>query len=300
MEQVLARFPHLGDKIFQNLNSHTLIRCKEASRTCENFMKAEKSGYLHTIQMYTNFSTSLIKKTVDKFGGSIIVVSLLREIFGSNPPLPIGWDEAHTPEGQKYYMNHATKTTQWEDPRITMSYEMHENSQHDAKTTGTSPLPYGWLWQEIYGEIGKYDYVHPSTNIIRTFGPLVHRGPLIRTYDPPIPQPSLPQYVTKGVNFGKRKHKQRLLQLHRQKWIWAISEIDDLCYFTTITKLLSFFSLRLPKEEEVILDVRASLAIQGGGDLNNLEQQIGRYEAIRGWNSPTGEHTSIKSVCLFD
>ena len=286
MEQVLARFPHLGDKIFQNLNSHTLIRCKEASRTCENFMKAEKSGYLHTIQTYTNFSTSLIKKTVDKFGGSIIVVSLLREIFGSNRPLPIGWDEAHTPEGQKYYMNHTTKTTQWEDPRINMSYEMQENSQHDAKTTGTSPLPYGWSWHEIYSEIGKYYYVHLSTNIIRT-------------YDPPIPQPSLPQFVNKGVNLGKRKHKQQLLQLHRQKWIWAISEINDLCYFTTITKLLSFFGLGLPKEEEVILDVRASLAIQGGGELKNLEQQIGRYEAIRGWNSPTGEHTSIKSICLF-
>ena len=98
---------------------------------------------------------------------------------------------------------------------------------------------------------------------------------------------------------GKRKDKQRLLQLQRQKWIWAISEIDDLCYFTTITKLLSFFGLGLPKEEKVILDVRASLAIQGGGELKNLEQQIWRYEAIRGWNSPTGEHTSIKSICLF-
>ena len=286
MEQVLARFPHLGHRIFQNLNSHTLIRCKEASRTCENFMKAEKADYLHIIQWYTNFSTSLIKKTVEKFGGSIIVVSLLREIFGSNRPLPIGWDEGQNPEGQKYYMNHFTKSTQWEDPRISLSYEMHENSQHDAKIIGisTSPLPYGWAWN---GTLGKYCYVHLSTNIIRT-------------HDPPIPQPSLPQFVTKGVNLGKRKHKQRLLQLHRQKWIWAISEKDDLCYFTTITKLLSFFGLGLPKEEKVILDVRASLAIQGGGELSNLEQQIGRYEAIRGWNSPTGEHTSIKSICLFD
>ena len=176
--------------------------------------------------MYTNYSTSSIKKTVEKFGGSIIVVSLLREIFGSNRPLPIGWDEAHTPEGQKYYMNHITKTTQWEDPRITMRYEMHENSQHDAKTTGisTSPLPYGWSWNKIpnFGNLGKYCYMHLCTNIIRM-------------YDPPIPQSSLPQFVTKGVNLGKRKHKQRLLQLQRQKWIWAISENDDLCYFTCIT-----------------------------------------------------------------
>ena len=291
MEQVLTRFPHLGDKIFQNLNCHTLIRCKEVSRTCENFMKVERSCYLRIIQWYTNYSETLMKKVVKKFGSSIIVVSILREIFGSNRPLPIGWDEGQDAEGQKYYMNHFTKSTQWEDPRTSMRYEMHENSQHDAKTTGisTSPLPYGWSWNEIpdYNYLGKYCYMHLSTNSIRM-------------YDPPLLQPSIPQFVTKGVNSGKRKHKQRLLQLHRQKWIWAISEIDDLCYFTTITKLLSFFGLELPKEEEeVILDIKASLAIQGGGEHKNLEKQIWRYEAIRGWNSPTGEHTSIKSVCLF-
>ena len=33
-------------------------------------------------------------------------------------PLPPGWEETHTQEGQKYYMNHLTKSTQWEDPRI--------------------------------------------------------------------------------------------------------------------------------------------------------------------------------------
>jgi hypothetical protein len=283
MEQVLTRFPHLGDKIFQNLNSHTLIRCKEVSRTCENFMKVKRSGYLRIIQWYTNYSETLMEKIVKKFGGSIIVVSILREIFGSNRPLPIGWDEGQNPEGQKYYMNHITKSTQWEDPRITMRFEMHENSQHDAKITGisTSPLSYGWSWHEIPNTTGIYCYIHLSTN-------------RIRMYDPPIPQPSIPQFVTKGVNLGKRKHKQRLLQLQRQKWIWAISENNDLCYFTCITKLLSFFSLELPKEEKVILDVNSSLAMQGGGELGNLEGQISRYEAIRGWWG--GGHTSIKSL----
>ena len=283
MEQVLTRFPHLGDKIFQNLNCYTLIRCKEVSRTCENFMKVKRSCYLRIIQWYTNYSETLMEKIVKKFGGSIIVVSILREIFGSNRPLPIGWDEAHTPEGQKYYMNHISKSTQWEDPRITMRYEMHENSQHDAKTTGisTSPLSYGWSWHEIPNTTGIYCYIHLSTN-------------RVRMYDPPIPQPSIPQFVTKGVNLGKRKHKQRLLQLQRQKWIWAISENNDLCYFTCITKLLSFFGLELPKEEQVILDCNASLAMQGGGELGNLEGQISRYEAIRGWWG--GGHTSIKSL----
>ena len=32
-------------------------------------------------------------------------------------PLPAGWEKAQTPTGQIYFMNHSTKTTQWEDPR---------------------------------------------------------------------------------------------------------------------------------------------------------------------------------------
>lgn len=33
-------------------------------------------------------------------------------------PLPHGWESERTPDGQVYFLNHLTKTTQWEDPRI--------------------------------------------------------------------------------------------------------------------------------------------------------------------------------------
>ncbi|XP_045774915.1 WW domain-containing transcription regulator protein 1 isoform X7 [Maniola jurtina] len=36
-------------------------------------------------------------------------------------PLPAGWEQARTPEGQIYYLNHVTKTTTWEDPRKTLA-----------------------------------------------------------------------------------------------------------------------------------------------------------------------------------
>ena len=245
MEQVLARFPHLGDKIFQNLNSHTLIRCKEASRTCENFMKAEKSGYLHTIQTYTNFSTSLIKKTVDKFGGSIIVVSLLREIFGSNRPLAIGWDEAHTPEGQKYYMNHFTKSTQWEDPRSAVSLRMHQNSQHVVQITGILHQPPTLRLGIGYNPL-EYNILRPSE--FETF------------LNFPIPWSQLtnfPQHTNNQItsqrqrklilNNFTRKYNQRLLHLHQQKWLNAISKNFLKC---DERLLLSFFCLELHQKEE--------------------------------------------------
>lgn len=33
-------------------------------------------------------------------------------------PLPDGWEQAKTPEGEIYFINHQTRTTSWFDPRI--------------------------------------------------------------------------------------------------------------------------------------------------------------------------------------
>ena len=33
-------------------------------------------------------------------------------------PLPMGWEQGVTPEGDIYYINHIEKTTSWYDPRI--------------------------------------------------------------------------------------------------------------------------------------------------------------------------------------
>lgn len=33
-------------------------------------------------------------------------------------PLPDGWEQARTPEGEIYFINHQTRTTSWFDPRI--------------------------------------------------------------------------------------------------------------------------------------------------------------------------------------
>ena len=83
MEEVLARFPHLGENIFQKLNTESLINCKEVNRTFKNFMKVEKSSYLRAIEWYTNCSEPLMRKIVKKSGAAIIILSILREIFGN-------------------------------------------------------------------------------------------------------------------------------------------------------------------------------------------------------------------------
>jgi protein yorkie len=43
-------------------------------------------------------------------------------------PLPEGWEQAQTPEGEIYFINHQTRTTSWFDPRIRkLSRELSES-----------------------------------------------------------------------------------------------------------------------------------------------------------------------------
>lgn len=35
-------------------------------------------------------------------------------------PMPDGWEEARTATNEAYFINHATKTTSWQDPRLSI------------------------------------------------------------------------------------------------------------------------------------------------------------------------------------
>ncbi|XP_042561152.1 transcriptional coactivator YAP1 isoform X1 [Clupea harengus] len=57
-------------------------------------------------------------------------------------PLPEGWEQAITPEGEIYYINHKNKTTSWLDPRLDARYAM--NPQRLSQGTPVKqggPLP---------------------------------------------------------------------------------------------------------------------------------------------------------------
>ncbi|XP_075973883.1 transcriptional coactivator yki isoform X3 [Anticarsia gemmatalis] len=57
-------------------------------------------------------------------------------------PLPPGWEQARTPEGQIYYLNHITKTTTWDDPRKTLAAQSVANAvQHQSSETLLTQTP---------------------------------------------------------------------------------------------------------------------------------------------------------------
>uniref|UniRef100_A0A3F2Z1W5 WW domain-containing protein n=1 Tax=Anopheles quadriannulatus TaxID=34691 RepID=A0A3F2Z1W5_ANOQN len=67
-------------------------------------------------------------------------VSNLHANFGELPP---GWEQAKTQDGRIYYINHNTRTTTWEDPRITAMQESLFQQQSSVETlfnTGSQTL----------------------------------------------------------------------------------------------------------------------------------------------------------------
>ncbi|KAH8284679.1 hypothetical protein KR018_011548, partial [Drosophila ironensis] len=111
-------------------------------------------------------------QTVHKKQRSYDVVSpiQLQRLRGALPP---GWEQARTNDGQIYYLNHTTKTTQWEDPRIQFRQQQtilaEQIKQNDVlqttKQTTTSaiannlgPLPDGW--EQAVTETGDIYFIN--------------------------------------------------------------------------------------------------------------------------------------------
>ncbi|XP_072258448.1 E3 ubiquitin-protein ligase NEDD4 isoform X4 [Pyxicephalus adspersus] len=56
--------------------------------------------------------------------------------------LPKGWEMRHAPNGRPFFINHVTKTTTWEDPRLRIPVQLRPKPPIDLSDLG--PLPPGW------------------------------------------------------------------------------------------------------------------------------------------------------------
>lgn len=64
-------------------------------------------------------------------------------------PLPPGWEMAKTQDGQRYYLNHLTQITTWQDPRKGSSNALNSRTPPNSQSPNVSlqnlgPLPHGW------------------------------------------------------------------------------------------------------------------------------------------------------------
>ena len=87
---------------------------------------------------------------------------------GAGPVLPVGWEMAKTADGQVYYMNHVTKTTQWEDPTLTLEDKKKKEGLQHCRSSSfdrTNDLPSGWEQaRTAAGEVYFINHIKKTTS----------------------------------------------------------------------------------------------------------------------------------------
>lgn len=101
-------------------------------------------------------------------------------------PLPPGWEMAKAPNGQIYFMNHITKSTQWEDPRKAIQQQMLNqlNGTASPRSSAVSspvpngqggvdlgPLPQGW--EQSATPEGEMYFIHHLTKRTTWYDPRI-------------------------------------------------------------------------------------------------------------------------------
>uniref|UniRef100_A0A1B6G5W6 WW domain-containing protein n=1 Tax=Cuerna arida TaxID=1464854 RepID=A0A1B6G5W6_9HEMI len=154
-------------------------------------------------------------------------------------PLPAGWEQARTLEGQVYFLNHITRTTTWEDPRKTIAAQVANQQQRSAEllntphpatspqpqgkgsSPATSPAPLGPLpegWEQAATPEGEIYFINHQTRTTSWFDPRIpthlQRPPTSGALLPAALSSWLPQVQSSA---SQQKLRLQSLQLERER-----------------------------------------------------------------------------------
>ncbi|KAM3876779.1 E3 ubiquitin-protein ligase NEDD4-like [Diretmus argenteus] len=73
--------------------------------------------------------------------------------------MPAGWEVRSAPSGRPFFIDHNTKTTSWEDPRLKIPVQMRRRPSLDPADLG--PMPPGW--EERVHSDGRIFYIDHNT-----------------------------------------------------------------------------------------------------------------------------------------
>ncbi|XP_069687434.1 transcriptional coactivator YAP1 isoform X5 [Periplaneta americana] len=163
-------------------------------------------------------------------------------------PLPPGWEQARTPEGQVYYLNHLTRTTTWEDPRKTLAAQVAQSQQQQQQQTSadlisnvagsphssSSPQPQGTKsvdasslgplpegWEQATTQEGEVYFINHQTRTTSWFDPRIPMhlqkspaGSMLPQHSSAWMQPSL---SAQSLQACQQKLRLQSLQMERER-----------------------------------------------------------------------------------
>ena len=98
-----------------------------------------------------------------------------------NGPLPSGFEQRFTPDGRSYFVDHATRTTTWVDPRHHQQVQLNTSQTTTTALSDLGPLPSGWEMRLT--KFGRVYFVDHATKTTSWDDPR-----LPSTVDPSVPQ----------------------------------------------------------------------------------------------------------------
>jgi ankyrin repeat protein len=83
MEEVISRFPHIAEQIFEELDNYHFTQCKVISQSWKNLMEENKYSYIRLIKTITNCSKKTMKKIFPKANleDVILLASDVSEVY---------------------------------------------------------------------------------------------------------------------------------------------------------------------------------------------------------------------------
>jgi len=172
-------------------------------------------------------------------------------------PLPPGWEETRTAEGQLYYMNHITKTTQWEDPRAQIMQQRNieqqqiQPSQQQMESARLGPLPPGWEQGET--QEGEIYFINHHEKKTSWFDPRV-----------PIDSQRVPHRISQSQGGGQPQNPAALMAARK----------EDEAARRRMQELQAQRRQIAHRQAELkMLQAQQKLQLQrGGGDVGQLQQ----------------------------
>ena len=91
LKEVLLRFPHIGEKIFNSLDNKGLVKCKRICRTWSNFIEDQKFSWIRIFRKIVIDSNRNDSQKLGEFyplDSQVMKVVLVKEVsrYGQSTP----------------------------------------------------------------------------------------------------------------------------------------------------------------------------------------------------------------------
>ena len=86
MEELFARFPHISEKIFQQLDDKSLTNCREVSKSWQEFLDSKNMSWIRIVDFPTSLAFGNTYLHLTSIAGQLAMFVMIFECEGIKNP----------------------------------------------------------------------------------------------------------------------------------------------------------------------------------------------------------------------